>query len=56
MLAISRKPREIILIQLPDGRRITLGVSHATRIYIDAPRDIGIVRAEVVKSIEETVK
>ena len=54
MLILTRKPRESVVIQLPDGRRVTVVVMdvHRTgqriRLGFDAPADVKIHRDELL--------
>ena len=51
-LVLARKPKQKIEIDLPDGRTIYIthngySDSGATRLVVEAPRDINICRSEV---------
>jgi len=54
VLILTRKPRESVVIQLPDGRRVTVVLMdvHRTgqrvRLGFDAPADVKIHRDELL--------
>jgi carbon storage regulator CsrA len=51
MLVLSRKPSEVIVIELEDGRKIRLVAvriaDNVVRLGIDAPRSMNIYRQEL---------
>lgn len=54
MLVLERKKGESIVLDLGDGKKITVKVCeiqgyYKTRIGIEAPRDIEIMREELIK-------
>jgi carbon storage regulator len=52
MLAITRRPGESIVIELPTGEQITVGVARIrgeqVRVAIDAPKHVPVVREELL--------
>ena len=54
MLILTRKPREAVILELPDGRRVTvvlMDVHHngtRVRLGFDAPADVKIHRDELL--------
>lgn len=54
MLVLTRKPTEVIRLKLPDGRFIDITnvrmSTGACRIGVDAPKDVEIVRGELIAS------
>jgi carbon storage regulator CsrA len=53
MLAITRRPGESILIELPTGEKITVGIARVrgeqVRVTIDAPEHVSVVLRELLE-------
>lgn len=54
MLVETRSPRESLILMLPDGRAIRVvyfgrGANGEAKLGVEAPRDILILRAELVE-------
>ena len=54
MLVITRRPGESVLIELPTGEQITVGIARVrgeqVRVAIDAPKHLPVVREELLES------
>jgi carbon storage regulator len=57
MLAITRRPGESIVIELPTGERVSVAVvrvrGNHVRLSVEAPRDVIVVREELVEEAEQ---
>ena len=55
MFCIKRRPHQDIVLQLEDGRQITVGLSFTSKEYatvcVDAPKSVSIMRAEECKRV-----
>jgi carbon storage regulator len=53
MLAITRRSSQPILIELPTGEQITVGIARVrgeqVRVAIDAPKHLPVVREELLE-------
>ena len=53
MLAITRRPGESIVIELPTGERVSVAVvrirGNQVRLSVEAPRDVPVVREELLE-------
>ncbi len=60
MLVLSRKRQQVVVIELPDDRKVTLVVidirGDKVRLGIDAPLDINVVRQELLERDQNEVK
>ncbi len=58
MYCIKRKPREDIILELEDGRQITIGLSSTNindaTFCVDAPKSIRIMKAELCRRVLDT--
>lgn len=56
MLKLARRPGESIVINLPDGQTIVVLVyalhGKQVRLGIDAPKEVEILRQELVSNVE----
>jgi carbon storage regulator len=56
MLILTRRPGELLIIELPTGERITVTVlsnsGNQVKIGTDAPDDISIVREELLEGLQ----
>ena len=56
MLILTRRPGETIIIETPTGEKITVAVlgvkGNQIRIGMDAPKDVTILREELVDRLQ----
>jgi len=52
-LVLTRKPTEVVVLQLPDGRTLEVGVKeirrNQVRLQFNGPRDVKIFREEIAE-------
>jgi carbon storage regulator len=52
MLAITRRPGETIVIELPSGERVSVAVvrirGNQVRLSVEAPREVPVARGELL--------
>jgi carbon storage regulator len=55
MLILTRRPGETLIVETPDGERITVTVlevkGNQVKIGTDAPDDVSIVRKELLEKL-----